>query len=77
MKFEYNKTVEGVRKPIAWVFKMEPSFNTDDLALCIATTNPENFIWMYSDGDITIQSEKPEGLPLKFFYEGDSITITF
>ena len=75
MKFEYNKTV-----PIAWLYWMEPSvntFNTDDLALCIITTDSEKFIWMYSDGDITVQTTKPEGEVLKTFYEGDSLTITF
>ena len=76
MKFEYNKTFEEVRKPIAWLFKME-SFNTNELALCISTTNPEKFIWMYSDGDITLQPTGPSGEALKTFYEGDSLTITF
>ena len=77
MKFEYDKETDEPRKPIAWVFEMETSFNTDDLALCITTTNPEKFLWMYSDGYVTVQSAKPEGIPLKVFYEGDSITITF
>ena len=77
MKFEYDKTVEEVRKPVAWLYRMEGSFDPDDLALCITATGNESFIWMYSDGDITIQQTKPSGEALKVFYEGDSLTLTF
>ena len=80
MKFEYDKTVEEVRKPVAWLYRMEgPSYLdlVDDLALCIATTVPERFIWAYSDGEFTIQTSPPTGEALKVFYEGDSLTITF
>ena len=77
MKFEYDKTVGKERKPVAWLYRMEGSFGPDDLALCIATTDNERFIWVYSDGDITIQQTKPSGEALKVFYEGDSLTITF
>ena len=83
MKFEYGKTVDKERKPVAWLYRMEPPpylahrDRVDELALCIATTDPERFIWAYSDGEFTVQSTPPTGEALKVFYEGDSLTITF
>ena len=80
MKFEYDKTVDKERKPVAWLYRMEgPSYLDygDDLALCISTSAPERFIWAYSDGEFTIQTTPPTGEALKVFYEGDSLTITF
>lgn len=75
MKFEYDGAVETARKPVAWLYRIASS--GDALRLCVATNDPDRFIWMYYDGYITIQSAGPFGEPLKVFYEGDPITITF
>ena len=77
MKFDYTSNTGEIRKPVAWLFKMESISTQEEFTLCIATTNPEKFIWMYEDGDITIQNTKPNSGYKKKFYPGDSITITF
>ena len=80
MKFLYSEKSEESRKPVAWLYRMEaPAYHDvgDDLALCIATSVPERFIWAYSDGEFTVQTTPPTREALKVFYEGDSLTITF
>ena len=80
MKFIYDTAPDESRKPVAWLYCMVGLSYLDygdDLALCIATMDPERFIWAYSDGEFTIQTTPPEGEALKVFYEGDSLTITF
>jgi hypothetical protein len=50
------------------------------MCLCIKTEDPNRFIWMYEDGDITLQSLplKPQGKDVvKNFYRGDTLTLTF
>ena len=77
MKFEYKDKSEDTRKPVAWLFKMKQS--KDKFALCIATADPNRFIWAYSDGMFTVQQAAPpdDEEALKVFFKGDSVTITF
>lgn len=75
MKFKFEKAFDrGPEIATLMLFDGGPK-----LCLCIRTKDPCKFIWMYEDGDITVQGAPPDndGDVVRRFYPGDSITLTF
>ena len=78
MKFEYKDQKEADREVVAELYWMNDDPSSGEQALCIKTEDPHMFIWMYSDGSISVQSSVVFGEgAIKKFYKGDKITITF
>jgi hypothetical protein len=76
MKFEFDKEKDkGEMVACLMLFDGGPR-----LCLAIRTVDPNEFIWMYEDGEITIQSvpfRPRDSDVVQRFYRGDKITITF
>ena len=78
MKFEYKDQKEADREVVAELYWMNDDPSSGEQALCIKTEDPYVFIWMYSDGSISLQLRVGFGEgAIKKFYKGDKITITF
>jgi hypothetical protein len=73
MKFEYESQPEGTREPVAELYEFAGG---PDPCLAVNTISGKK-VWFYPDGDIDIQSTSWEANPIKKFYPGDKITITF
>jgi hypothetical protein len=77
-RFTFDDLREPEREHVASVFLFDggPQF-----CLVMKTADPERFLWMYEDGDTYLQDVGLDGVgceePIKKFYRGDSITITF
>lgn len=76
MKFEFDED-----KPKGdWVAAVYPfDGSREKLCFCIKSTQSKEEVWLYPDGEVSIQRDgiKYSGEPLKKFYPGDKITITF
>lgn len=77
-KFTYEEKKEPKREQVAALHLFDDG---PKLCLVIKTSNPDEFLWMYEDGGCSVQSMGLSGgrgeEPVKKFYRGDSITITF
>ena len=77
-KFTYDDLREPEREQVAALHLFDGG---PRLCLVMKTNDPNKFVWMYEDGDCYIQSTSLDGSddepPVKKFYRGDSITITF
>jgi hypothetical protein len=77
-KFTYDKVQEVEREHVASIFLFDGG---PQVCLVIKTDEKDKFLWMYEDGDNFISNVGLSGNtgepPLKKFYRGDSITITF
>jgi len=73
MKFEYESQPEETKGPVAELYEFAGG---PDLCLAVNTSSKKK-IWFYPDGDIDIQGVSWGGDPIKKFYPGNSITITF
>lgn len=73
MKFAYNDVEDG-GEVVAELYEFSGG---PDLCLAVNTTSGKK-VWFYPDGGIDIQStDWGYGPPIKKFYSGESITITF
>lgn len=73
MKFEFEQPEDATKEPVAEVYKF-----AGGPELCLAVnTNSGKKVWFYPDGEIDIQGPNWGGDPIKKFYPGDSVTITF
>lgn len=79
MKFKYEEDKTETRKAVAKLYKMNGNSDPEDLALWIKTSDPNKHIWLYTKGiSVTVQSSGPPGnVPIKTFYKGDTLEITF
>lgn len=71
MKFAYDGAENG-NEVVAELYE----FASGDLCLAVNTTSGKK-VWFYPDGDIDIQGTSWGEPPIKKFYSGESITITF
>lgn len=77
MKFEYKDTFLQKPEAVAALFTMED--NENEHCLCLRTEFSDEFVWLYEGGEIFTNdtSIESQGKAVKYFYPGDSITITF
>lgn len=72
MKFAYDDAENG-DEVVAALYEFGGG---PDLCLAVNTISGKK-VWFYPDGDIDIQSTSWGHHPVKKFYSGESITITF
>ena len=73
MKFEFTYQENTTKEPVAEAYEFDGG---PELCIAIDTISGRK-VWFYPDGDVSIQSTDWEDNPIKKFYPGDSITITF
>ena len=73
MKFEFERQEEAAQEPVAEVYESDGG---PGLCLAINTISGRK-VWCYPDGEVDIQWDDWGVDPIKRFYPGDSITITF
>jgi hypothetical protein len=73
MTFEYEPQPEETKEPVAELYEF---VGGPGLCLAVNTTCGKK-VWFYPDGDIDIQNSSWDEAPIKKFYSGDKITITF
>jgi len=75
MNFEFDPEEITEETVVAEAYYMAGS-NTEKV-ICMKTTDPNLFVWLYEDGTIDIQSTPFQKDPIKQFRRGDKITIQF
>ena len=75
MKFDFNKDPYEDLNVVAEAYYMNDDPGSG-VCLCVKASE-EEYIWFYQDGEVSVQENSFDKNPIKKFYKGDSITITF